>query len=69
MLAAYLDVMKARGVTSAELVLGPSAQGGDATLRVVFDVTQAPLPGDKPEPGGWKSPANLDRDPLEGEVP
>lgn len=65
MLATYLKVLRDGGAASAELVLGPSAQGGDAIVRIVFAPDAMPVPqGDELTPGGWKGPTGLDRDPL-----
>lgn len=69
-LDAMLKTLRANGVASAEVPVDWSS-AGVMTLRVVFAPDAGPLPGDKPEPGGWKSPSRLDRDPLadENEVP
>lgn len=61
-LADYLKTMRDAGCASARLVLH-----GDAEVAVVFLPTDGPLPGEAPTPGGWKSPSNLDRDPLADE--
>lgn len=64
-LAAILDVLRARGVSSAEVPL--SFMSGAPCLRVVFE-PGGPLPaGDETTPGGWKSPQRLDSDPLDDE--
>lgn len=62
-----LAVLRKHGVASAEVPL-PPASYNLGTLRVVFGPDTGPMPGVAPEPGGWKSPQNLDRDPLEGEA-
>lgn len=59
-LAAYLRVLKDAGVMAANV----------KTDGLEFAVTfapgeAAPLPGEAPEPGGWKGPANLDVMPAE----
>lgn len=62
-----LDTLRKHGVVSAEV---PYAGTGGATgaLRVVFAPEVGPNPpGDEVTPGGWKSPAKLDRDPLDDE--
>lgn len=59
-LEALLKVLRDAGVSSAVV---PTTRG---TLQVVLAPSFDPMPGAEPEPGGWKSPKNLD---AEFEVP
>lgn len=53
-LTEYLRILKAAHVASARVVF-------DGTeINVVFAPDMDELPGDAPEPGGWKGPARLD---------
>lgn len=54
LLAELLGVMRQHNVASARVV----AEGVE--LAVTFEPQMAPMPGDKPEQGGWKSPQHLD---------
>lgn len=44
------------------------ARVSETEVAVVFDVMPLPAVGDAPQPGGWKSPVNLD-DPAQLELP
>lgn len=60
-----LAVMRKNRVASAEV---PLLDGG--ALKVVFEPDLSePMPGDKPTPGGWKSPERLDNPQQFDEVP
>lgn len=54
LLTEYLKALKACGVRSG-LVAFEGTQ-----INVVFDVEMGDMPGEAPEPGGWKGPAHLD---------
>lgn len=60
-----LDVLRKHRVASAEVPLFD-----DKSLKVVFEPDLSePMPGDKPTPGGWKSPERLDNPQQFDEVP
>lgn len=63
-LAAYLDVMRKAGLVAAHLEIPWMFAEGELPMLLKMNVTfgpdAAPLPGEKPTPGGWKGPEHLD---------
>ncbi len=57
-LGLYLDILKTKGVASAHLKVA------SGELAVTFAPDTAPMPGEAPTTGGWKSPQNLDNPDL-----
>jgi len=54
LLTSYLKALKHEGVQSARIAF----EGTE--INVVFGIDMGDLPGETPEPGGWKGPSNLD---------